>query len=137
MPKTPIVEMRDIEKSFHGVKALNGLSMDLYPGEVHCLVGENGAGKSTLIKVLTGAHLPNRGTIIVDGVEYHLPVNNGPNSLHGGTEGFDSKVWTVDGVTAVWPKRLPKLVAGSRGPGLDVVRVAAYLRAVLPPAARS
>ncbi|NLF38182.1 sugar ABC transporter ATP-binding protein [bacterium] len=70
MPKAPIVEMRDIEKSFHGVKALNGLSMDLYPGEVHCLVGENGAGKSTLIKVLTGAHLPNRGTIIVDGVEY-------------------------------------------------------------------
>ena len=55
----------------------------------------------------------------------------------GATWGFPARPRTVDGVTAVWPKRLPKLVAGSRGPGLDAVRVAAYLRAVLPPAARS
>jgi len=68
----PIVRMVGIKKHFDGVKALNGLSLDLYPGEVHCIVGENGAGKSTLIKVLTGAHQPNEGQIFIDGTEYPM-----------------------------------------------------------------
>ena len=55
-PNNPIIEMKNIYKSFQGVVALNGMSFDLYQGEVHCLVGENGAGKSTLVKVLSGAH---------------------------------------------------------------------------------
>ena len=64
---TPLVEMRDIHVSFGGVKAVDGVSCDLYPGEVVGLLGHNGAGKSTLIKVLTGVHQPDAGQILVEG----------------------------------------------------------------------
>ena len=62
-----LLEMRNISKSFPGVKALNGFSIDLKAGEVHALVGENGAGKSTLIKTLYGIHQPDGGEIVIDG----------------------------------------------------------------------
>jgi len=58
---------RGITKRFRGVTALDSVDFELLPGEVHGLVGENGAGKSTLIKVLTGVHLPDGGTITLDG----------------------------------------------------------------------
>ncbi len=63
----PLVEMRDIHVSFGGVKAVDGVSCDLYPGEVVGLLGHNGAGKSTLIKVLSGANRANQGEIYVKG----------------------------------------------------------------------
>jgi ABC-type sugar transport system ATPase subunit len=62
--------MRDIVKSFAGIRALDGIAFDLNPGEIHCLVGENGAGKSTLMKILSGAHAPDAGEIDVGGVSY-------------------------------------------------------------------
>jgi ribose transport system ATP-binding protein len=63
------LEMRDISKSFPGVRALEGVSFDCAAGEVHTICGENGAGKSTLIKVLGGIYRPDSGTILVNGRE--------------------------------------------------------------------
>lgn len=63
----PVLSLRGISKSFPGVKALQGVELDLYPGEVTALIGENGAGKSTIVKVLTGIYQPDAGTIAVDG----------------------------------------------------------------------
>ena len=65
--KTPLVEMRDIHVAFGGIKAVDGVSCDLYPGEVVGLLGHNGAGKSTLIKVLSGAYQATAGEIRVSG----------------------------------------------------------------------
>lgn len=68
----PLLEMRGIEKSFPGVQALRGVDLTLHSGEVLALLGENGAGKSTLIKMLGGAHRPDRGSIRVDGRDVRL-----------------------------------------------------------------
>jgi ribose transport system ATP-binding protein len=62
-PQPPLLSMSEITKSFPGVRALDGVDLDVQAGEVHCLLGQNGAGKSTLIKVLAGAHQPDTGTI--------------------------------------------------------------------------
>ncbi|AWW36791.1 sugar ABC transporter ATP-binding protein [Streptomyces cadmiisoli] len=62
-PEAPLLSMSGITKSFPGVRALDGVDLDVQAGEVHCLLGQNGAGKSTLIKVLAGAHQPDDGTI--------------------------------------------------------------------------
>src|SRR5688572_18341837 len=58
-----LLTMADIVKEFPGVRALDGVDLDVRAGEVHALLGQNGAGKSTLIKVLAGAHQPDDGTI--------------------------------------------------------------------------
>lgn len=67
---TPSLVVKNLTKSFPGVKALSNASIEFYPGEVHALLGENGAGKSTLCKMLAGAYAPDSGSISVDGVEY-------------------------------------------------------------------
>ncbi|WP_327589095.1 sugar ABC transporter ATP-binding protein [Nonomuraea sp. NBC_00507] len=59
--------MKGIVKQFPGVRALDGVDLDVRAGEVHCLLGQNGAGKSTLIKVLAGVHQPDKGTIVFNG----------------------------------------------------------------------
>ena len=64
---TPLVEMRNISVSFGGIKAVDDVTCDLFPGEVVGLLGHNGAGKSTLIKVLSGAYQANAGEIYVNG----------------------------------------------------------------------
>ncbi|MEU6945092.1 sugar ABC transporter ATP-binding protein [Streptomyces sp. NPDC046316] len=68
--------MSAITKSFPGVRALDGVDLDVAPGEVHCLLGQNGAGKSTLIKVLAGAHQPDGGSITWRGepVQLRSPI---------------------------------------------------------------
>ncbi|RYE06912.1 MAG: sugar ABC transporter ATP-binding protein [Hyphomicrobiales bacterium] len=64
---TALVEMRDIDKSFPGVRALHRAQFDLQPGEVHALMGENGAGKSTLMKILSGVYSRDTGEILLNG----------------------------------------------------------------------
>jgi len=66
-PTTPVLAVRDIEKSYPGVRALEDVSFDCRAGEIHGLVGENGAGKSTLMRVLAGVIQPDAGTIQVKG----------------------------------------------------------------------
>lgn len=66
----PILEIKDLTKIYGGVTALNHVTLDLRPGEVLALVGENGAGKSTLIKSLSGAVIPDAGSMIIEGKEY-------------------------------------------------------------------
>ncbi len=65
-----VLHLQNIVKSFGPVKALRGVSLDVYPGEVHAIIGENGAGKSTLMKVLSGVHTPDGGTMTLDGQAY-------------------------------------------------------------------
>ncbi len=67
MTSETIVELRQCHKYFPGIKALEGVDMQIRTGEVHALIGENGAGKSTLVKVLTGVHQPTSGEILVRG----------------------------------------------------------------------
>src|SRR3954465_13045895 len=71
------LRMRGIEKRFGAVHGLRGVDFEVRAGEVHALVGENGAGKSTLMKVLSGAHAPDEGSMFLDGPPYR-PANPQP-----------------------------------------------------------
>jgi rhamnose transport system ATP-binding protein len=64
---TALLNVWTVSKAFAGVQALSNVSFELRPGEVHALIGENGAGKSTLIKLITGAHQPDSGSISIQG----------------------------------------------------------------------
>src|SRR5205807_1561257 len=66
-----LLEIRKLSKSFPGVRALEEVDFTVRRGEVHALMGENGAGKSTLIKVLTGVHVRDGGTVRLDGIEIY------------------------------------------------------------------
>ena len=67
MATAPLIDVQDVSKQFGSVIALSGVSMAVFPGEVHCLLGDNGAGKSTLIKTLSGVHQPSSGQIQIEG----------------------------------------------------------------------
>jgi len=68
----PIIRMNDIKKHFGSVIALNGVTIEFYPGECHCLLGDNGAGKSTFIKTMSGVHKPTSGEILFEGKPMHF-----------------------------------------------------------------
>jgi simple sugar transport system ATP-binding protein len=63
----PILELKDIRKTFGGVVAIENFSLEVHPGEIVALVGDNGAGKSTLIKIISGVYAPTSGSITIEG----------------------------------------------------------------------
>ncbi len=67
-----LIEVRELSKSFGGVKAVQGATFTLRPREIVAIVGDNGAGKSTLIKMLSGTHVPDSGEIIIEGEARHF-----------------------------------------------------------------
>jgi D-xylose transport system ATP-binding protein len=77
---TPLVELKDISIAFGGIKAVDRVSVDLYPGEVVGLLGHNGAGKSTLIKCLSGAYKADSGDVYINGEKV---VINNPRDARG------------------------------------------------------
>ncbi|MDP8913583.1 MAG: sugar ABC transporter ATP-binding protein, partial [Pseudomonadota bacterium] len=90
----PVLQARGIVKTYPGTVALNGVNFDLVAGEVHSLMGENGAGKSTLIKVLTGAEVPDAGTVLLNGSPVHLHDTSAAQKLG---------VWAVHQEVSVLP----------------------------------
>ncbi|MFA1647611.1 MAG: ATP-binding cassette domain-containing protein, partial [Enterobacteriaceae bacterium] len=72
MSRTPVLEMRNIAKTFGNFHALKGVDLTVFPGEIHALMGENGAGKSTLIKVLTGVYPKDGGDVTLSGQPVHI-----------------------------------------------------------------
>ena len=93
----PILQMRDIVKVFPGVRALDGVDLDVRAGEVHCLLGQNGAGKSTLIKVLSAALRPEEGTIdwLGERVDFSVPME----ALKAGLATMYQELDLVEGLT--------------------------------------
>lgn len=84
MQEQSVLEMRGIYKSFPGVKALQNMDFTLRKGEIHALMGENGAGKSTLIKVLTGVHQKDSGTVFVSGFDHAVNIRSPQDAQNAG-----------------------------------------------------
>ncbi|OYD73843.1 UNVERIFIED_ORG: monosaccharide ABC transporter ATP-binding protein (CUT2 family) [Burkholderia sp. CF145] len=77
-PRVPLIRVAGVTKKFGGVQALRGVNLEVLPGEVHALLGENGAGKSTLIKILSGVHTYDEGSIEIAGqkVAFESPAKS-------------------------------------------------------------
>jgi D-xylose transport system ATP-binding protein len=95
---TPLCELRDIRVSFGGLHAVDGVSMDLFPGEVVALVGGNGAGKSTLMHTLSGAHAADSGQILINGNP--VQIANPRDARHHGVEVIYQKLALADNFDA-------------------------------------
>ncbi len=90
----PIIAVRNVTKEYHGVPVLENVTLELYPGEIHALVGENGAGKSTLSKIMAGVVTPTRGEMI---------YNNKPVSFSGPHEALEAGIAMVFQETSLVP----------------------------------
>jgi len=78
---TPLLRLTDIRKSFGGVRALAGVNLEMHRGSITALLGENGAGKSTLVKILTGVHHPDAGSVELDGKPIRIPTPTAARDL--------------------------------------------------------
>ena len=95
---TPLVEMRDMSIAFGGIKAVDHVTVDLYPGEVVGLLGHNGAGKSCLIKMLSGAYPRDSGEILIDGKP--VEIDNPRDAKGQGIETIYQTLALADNVDA-------------------------------------
>jgi D-xylose transport system ATP-binding protein len=96
--RVPLVELRDIRVAFGGIHAVDGVTIDLYPGEVVALVGGNGAGKSTLIHTLSGAHPADSGQIFINGQPVTISVPRDAQQF--GVETIYQKLALADNIDA-------------------------------------
>ena len=110
---TPLVELRDISIAFGGIKAVDHVTVDLYPGEVVGLLGHNGAGKSTQIKCLSGAHKADSGHILIDGVE--ADINNPRDARHHNIETIYQTLALADNLNAASNLFLGRELVGRGG----------------------
>ena len=98
-PAQPLVELRDIRKAFGGVHAVDGVSVNLYAGEVVALLGHNGAGKSTLMKMLAGAYPVDSGDTLIAGQVVHIHTPSDAQQL--GIETIYQTLALADNLDAV------------------------------------
>jgi len=96
--REPLVQMNNIRVAFGGVHAVDGVSIDLFPGEVVALVGGNGAGKTTLIKTLSGAHKADSGEILIEGRP--VTINNPRDARDIGVETIYQTLALADNIDA-------------------------------------
>ena len=133
----PVLRLRGISKSFPGVKALSGVQLDLYPGQVTALIGENGAGKSTIVKVLTGIYQPEEGTIEIEGAAVRFASADaaakvGVTAIHQETVLFDE----LSVAENIWLGHAPRGRFGlidRRAMRADAARLLAEIGAKLDP----
>lgn len=97
--QVPLIETRNLVKKFGAFTALNGVSLKVYPGEVHALLGDNGAGKSTLIKLLSGVFSPTDGEILVEGKSVKFPSPRNASDAGIGTVYQDLALNPLSSVT--------------------------------------
>ena len=126
--KTPLVELEDISIAFGGIRAVDGASVDLYPGEVVGLLGHNGAGKSTLIKILSGAYKRDTGSIKIDGEV--ATINNPRDAKAYGIETIYQTLAVADNVDAAANLFLGRELTTALGT-LDDVAMEAKAREVM------
>ncbi len=110
-------ELKNISKSFPGVKALDNVSVTFAPGEIHALVGENGAGKSTLMKIVTGIYQPDSGTIFFDGMPLRFVSYR--DSLNAGIDIVHQEIQVVPESTVAESIMIDKLITV---PGIGIIR---------------
>ncbi len=110
---TPLVELRDISIAFGGIKAVDHVSVDLYPGEVVGLLGHNGAGKSTLIKCLSGAYKADSGDILINGEK--AEISNPRDARHYNIETIYQTLALADNLDAASNLFLGRELVGPGG----------------------
>ncbi|MCB2116583.1 MAG: sugar ABC transporter ATP-binding protein [Rhodobacteraceae bacterium] len=127
-PRTPLVEMRDISIAFGGIKAVDHVTIDLYPGEVVGLLGHNGAGKSTLIKCLSGAYQADGGDIFIDGKK--ATITNPRDARHYNIETIYQTLALADNLDAASNLFLGRELVTAAGL-VDDVRMEAETRKIM------
>ena len=125
---TPLVELKDISIAFGGIKAVDQVSVDLYPGEVVGLLGHNGAGKSTLIKCLSGAYKADSGEVHINGQQ--VTINNPRDARDQNIETIYQTLALADNLDAASNLFLGRELIGSGG-FLDESRMEAETRKIM------
>ena len=125
---TPLVELKDISIAFGGIKAVDQVSVDLYPGEVVGLLGHNGAGKSTLIKCLSGAYQADSGEVYINGQK--VTINNPRDARDQNIETIYQTLALADNLDAASNLFLGRELIGPRG-FLDESRMEAETRKIM------